>query len=246
MNFDGMKLGLAPKRVDPRTIQYREMLADAPWDAPPAYSFDEENPGCPVPLFANDRYGDCVIVARAHQTMRFELLEQGTVLPITDREVVEEYLSESGGQDNGLVMLYAMRAWRKGWLAGGGAYNIHAFLEVQPQRHEMVKEAMLVGAGLQFGIDLPLSALDQLNASAEWDVVAGPRGERRSWGGHAMWSGTYDRDGVVFGTWGKRQRATWRWIDAYASECYLVIDDVNRAKTLDPAILNAALADLHP
>lgn len=225
-------LGLATKEVDPRTIQYRAIRGAATWEPPASYSYDAEKAAMgvaiPTPMFANDRYGDCVIAARAHQTLRFELTEQGSVLSITDKEVTDQYFKESGGQDSGLVALYSMRAWRKGWTAGGKVYRIHSFLEVQPQDHDLVREATIVGTGLQWGIRLPLSAADQLNTGAPWDVVAGPRGQAGSWGGHMVMSAEYNDVGPVFVTWGKKKQATWRFIDAYADECYMAVDDVNR------------------
>jgi hypothetical protein len=42
-------------------------------------------------MFGNDVHGDCVIAGRAHQTLRFEDIEQGSVLMITDKEVLKEY-----------------------------------------------------------------------------------------------------------------------------------------------------------
>lgn len=226
-----MLLGLAPKHVDPRTLQARAILGAGTWTPPASYSFDAEKAAAgaplPTPMYANDRYGDCVIAARAHQTLRFELNEQGTIPSITDAEVVNQYLKESGGVDSGLVALYSMRAWRKGWVAGGRTYRIHSFLEVQPQDHALVKEATVVGTGLQWGIRLPLSAADQLNTGGPWDVVAGPRGEVGSWGGHMVTGAEYDAEGVTVVTWGKKKKMTWRFIDAYADECFMVVDDVN-------------------
>lgn len=226
------RLGLAAKEVDPRTLQAKSILGAPGWTPPASYSYDAEKAAAgtviPTPMFANDRYGDCVIASRAHHTLRLELNEQAALIPITDADVVNEYLSESGGVDSGLVALYSMRAWRKGWAAAGRAYKIHSFLEVQPQNHDLVKEATIVGTGLQWGIRLPLSAADQLNTPGPWDVVAGPRGQVGSWGGHMVTGCEYDAEGVTVVTWGKKKKMTWRFIDAYVDECYLIIDDVNR------------------
>lgn len=245
-----MKLGRAAKAVDPRTVQYRAVRLEAAWEPPARYSWDEEHPGAvPVPMFLNDQIGDCVIAGRAHHTLRFEFNEQGVAVPITDADVRKEYFLESGGQDSGLVLLYSLRDWRnRGWPAAGKTYRIHSYLEVQPQDHRLVKEAMLVGVGLQFGVNLPLSAADQMNQGAPWDLVAGPRGVAGSWGGHLVHGSEYDDEGVVFETWGKRQKATWRWLDAYCDECYLVIDDVNSlaagaSGTLDVDALTTAVEE---
>ena len=74
----------------------------------------------PLRYFLNDSLGDCVIAARANQTLRFEAAEQKKVLNITDAEVKREYLKEAGGADSGLVMLDSLNLWRKsGWKAAG-------------------------------------------------------------------------------------------------------------------------------
>lgn len=245
---DVVRLGKAPKQMDPRTLQYKSLRAPGPWRPPASYSWDGENLGAvPCPMFANDRYGCCVISERAHHTLRFEFNEQGLAVPITDAEVVNEYLAESGGQDNGLVMLYSMRDWRTyGWKAGGRRYNIHSFLAVTPQDHDAVKEATVVGQGLAYGVSLPLSAADQLNAGGPWVLSGGPRSASGSWGGHAILASEYNADGVTFITWGKRQFASWDWIDAYCDECYLVIDNVDADLAADIRIddLNTALAEI--
>lgn len=243
-----MKLGRSAKRVDPRTLRYAAMRADPTWSPPTSYSWDAEHPGIvPTPTLGNDRFGDCVKAAQAHQQMRFEAQEQGVLIPLTEQEVVEQYLLETGGADNGLVMIESLRIWRHGWKMGGKVYSIHSFLEVMPQNHDEVKEAMIACQGVQVGAALPLSASDQMNAGQPWDLVAGPRGAAGSWGGHAILAYAYDASGVEFVTWGKRQKATWRWLDAYVDECYAVVDDVDRVaqgENIDADRLQAALSML--
>jgi len=96
-------------------------------------------PGCRPP-FANDTYGDCVIAGRAHQTLRFESLEQGKRLTITDREVLEEYFKETGGEDTGLVVLDSLKLWRRrGWKAAGARYRIKAFAEIDPGKKTEIR-----------------------------------------------------------------------------------------------------------
>ena len=38
-------------------------------------------------MFANDTYGCCVISGRAHQSLRFEDIEQSKVIDITDKDI---------------------------------------------------------------------------------------------------------------------------------------------------------------
>src|SRR5258705_9242466 len=123
------KLGKKPAKRDRRNLRLKSILGRAV-KLPDEYDFDTSHSGVPTPVFANDRFGDCVIAGRAHQTLRFELVEQGRVIRITDGEVLREYLLETGGEDNGLVVLDSLRSWRKrGWVAGGARYFITAFAE---------------------------------------------------------------------------------------------------------------------
>lgn len=225
-----VKLGLQPKTVDPRTIQYRSVRAPGPWRPPPRWSWDAENPGVvTTPMFANDQYGCCVIAAQAHATLRMEYVESGAVPPITADEVVAEYFRQSGGVDSGLYVLPSLSRWRRDGLpVGGSRYRIHSFLEVNPQVPEEFSEAAIVGLGIQVGARLPLSAADQMNSGQAWDLVAGPRGEAGSWGGHMMYVNGYTPEGVDLVTWGKVQFATWRWVAAYCDQCFVVIDAINR------------------
>src|SRR6266545_1991492 len=92
------KLGKAPAKRDARNLMFAAILK-APVALPKEYDFDLKHPGIPTPMFANDDYGDCVIAGRAHQTLRFELIEQGSVMMIPDAQVLKEYFKETGGAD---------------------------------------------------------------------------------------------------------------------------------------------------
>ncbi len=70
------KLGKAAAKRDRRNLMFAAILR-APLKVPPEYDFDLTHTGIPTPMFANDTYGDCVIAGRAHQTLRFELIEAG-------------------------------------------------------------------------------------------------------------------------------------------------------------------------
>ncbi len=45
------------------------------------------------------------MAGRARQTLRFEDIEQGSVLMISDKDVLREYFKETGGPDTGLIVL---------------------------------------------------------------------------------------------------------------------------------------------
>ncbi len=99
-----VRFGKQKVRRDERNLMFATLLK-APPVLPTEYDFDVVHHGIPTPMFGNDQYGDCVMAARAHQTLRFELLEQKKVLSIIDKEVLAEYFKETGGADSGAAAL---------------------------------------------------------------------------------------------------------------------------------------------
>ena len=241
------KLGKAKAKVDKRNLKFAAILK-APVALPDEYDFDLKHPGIPTPMFSNDTYGCCVISGRAHQTLRFEDIEQGAVLTITDNEVVNEYLKETGGEDSGLVVLDSLRLWRKkGWRAAKKRYNIRAFAQLNLKDHLQVKRAVFMDLGVGIGLSLPKTAQAQINAGKPWDAVSGPGSAANSWGGHYVYIPGYTKRGPVCVTWGRKQQMTWAFFDKYCDEAYTIIDAVNTAKkkkALDAGKIKAFLAKL--
>src|ERR1051325_8570100 len=109
------KLGKASPKADKRNFQFAVLLK-APPPTPAQFDFDLQHPGIPTPMFGNDVYRDCVIAARAHLTLRFEDIEQGSLLMITDKPVFKEYFKESGGGRRGSEMFGLLDGRRgRGW-----------------------------------------------------------------------------------------------------------------------------------
>lgn len=224
------RLGKAPAKRDQRTFKFAALLK-ARVPAPPEYDFDVQHHGMPTPMFANDTYGDCVIAGRAHQTLRFERVEQNKLITITDKEVTDEYFRETGGADNGLVVLDSLKVWRQnGWLAGRQRLKIRAFSAINRNDHGEVKSAVFLDIGVGLGVSLPNSAKAQINAGKPWDVVSGPSGQPNSWGGHYVLVPGYTKLGPVCVTWGRKQQMTWAFFDKYCDEAYAIIDAVDTAK----------------
>jgi hypothetical protein len=191
-------------------------------------------------MFGNDQLGDCVMAGRAHQTLRFELLEQGKLLPITDKDVETEYFRESGGADGGLVVLDSLDEWRtRGWKAGGQTLKIEAHAHVDPTNPEELRAAAVARVGIACGLMLPLSAQDQVGKV--WDVVKGRKGKPGGWGGHYVYSCTYNRIGPKFITWGLLQQATWAFVAECCDEAQLIIDAIDKAKGIDGDAVRAHL-----
>lgn len=218
------RLGAKPAKRDPRNFKMAELLAK-PKKPPVAYDFDKVHPGIPMPMFGNDRYGDCVIAGRAHQTLRFEDAEQGKVIPITEKDVLNEYFLESGGQDTGLYILDSLNHWRKdGWMAAGKKYFIEAFAEIDPKNHDLVKQTLSSNIGVYIGMAMPDNWQDALNKGKAWTDTSEPMNE---YNGHCVYLPAYDRSYLTCVTWAQRQKMSWKWWDKYVTEVYGVIDAKN-------------------
>jgi len=225
------KLGKAGAKRDTRNLKFATVLRKKLPALPKSYDFDTTHPGIPTPMFANDELGDCVIAGRAHQTLRFELIEQGSVLMITDSAVVSEYKKETGGPDSGLVVLDSLKLWRgKGWKVAKHTYKIKAFAEVDFTDHPEVRQSIFANVGVGLGVQLPKSAKTQIQAGQRWDVTTGPSAAPGSWGGHYVYVPGYTSAGPVCVTWGRKQQMTWSWLDKYADEAYAIFDAKNRFK----------------
>jgi hypothetical protein len=208
------KLGKAPAKKDRRNLKFSGLLQAAPPTLPDTYDFDTSHAGIPTPMFGNDTHGDCVIAGRAHQTLRFEDIEQGSVLMIKDADVLKEYFKETGGPDTGLVVLDSLSEWRhKGWKVGKHTYKIRAYAEIAFTNHEEVRQGIFADVGVGLGLQLPNSAKVQIQTGQPWEVTSG-----------------HTPSGPVCVTWGRKQQMTWEWVDKYCDEAYTIFDAKNRFK----------------
>ena len=241
------KLGKAAAKKDERNLKFATLLRAAAPVLPSAYDFDIAHPGIPTPMFGNDVHGDCVIAGRGHQTLRFEDIEQGSVLMITDKEVLKEYFKETGGADSGLVVLDSLSEWRhKGWKVGKHTYKIQAYAEVNFRDDQEVRQAIFADIGLGLGVQLPNSAQVQIQTGQPWDVTTGPDAAPGSWGGHYVYVPGYNPTGPVCVTWGRKQQMTWAWLDKYCDEAYGIFDakDRFRKSVVDKAKITTFLKTL--
>jgi hypothetical protein len=241
------RLGKAPAKRDLRNFKFAVLLK-ARKRVPAEYDFDTKHRGIPTPMFGNDVYGDCVMAGRAHQTLRFEDVEQGKIIKITDKDVENEYLKETGGADSGLVVLDSLNEWRTGgWLIGKKRYEIKAFSEITPRTPADTRQAVYLDIGVGLGLQLPLSAQDQVRAGKPWDVVSGSGSAPGSWGGHYVFVPGYTKLGPVCVTWGRKQQMSWSFYAKYCDEAYAIFDALDKAKlkrAIDAKKLNAMLTAL--
>ena len=242
-----VRFGKRKAKRDRRNLMFASLLKPAP-ALPPEYDFDVAHHGIPTPMFGNDNYGDCVMAGRAHQTLRFEKAEQNKLIAITDKDVLREYFSESGGADSGLVVLDSLKEWRsKGWLAAKRRYKIKAFAEIDRSKRNEVKRAVFMDIGLGLGLTLPDSAMPQFYAGKSWAVVGGKSGQPNPNSGHYVYVPGYTKSGPVCVTWGRKQQMSWAFFAKYCDEAYAIIDAIDSAKkkrALDVGKLDAFLRAL--
>ncbi len=244
-----LKLGKLDPVFDRRTLQLKTVLRELP-PIPEVHDEDKFlNLNIPYPMFANDKWGDCVIAARAHQTLRFEGFEQKQVLSITDDEVLREYWREGGANcwnkhpDRGLVMLYSLKFWRMGWRASGRTYKIYAFGQIDHNDYNDIKASIYLLGGASGGIAVSESAVSQFEQGEIWDVVT--TDYDRILGGHCIYLVGYNEVGPVCMTWAKKQQMTWNFWNKYADECYGIVDDKDKKESIvDVEKLDAYLKEI--
>lgn len=201
----------------------------------PAYNsaYDAAFPAAKIPWFGNDRVDDCVIVARAHHTIRFDYAAGKPIPPISDPDVTTEYNAES--QLSGTMSLdlgTSLGRWRDyGWTAGGAGQRRIAqvygpYTPILPNANsdypdtemdpDQVRTAIYQYSGAHAQLLLPAS----IDASLQWTF-----GEQTPWSdisgaparAHTMLLTGYDENGPIGITWGARQHMTWNFLIRYCS-----------------------------
>jgi len=234
-----IRLGKKEHKYDARTLALGDFIQHVP--LPSSFDFDARRSAFPLEMWGNDDWGDCVIVAQANQLLRLERIEQRRTLPVRTEDVLARYSALSGAQtagdmnDNGLVMLDAVKAWRNGWDLDfsksdpARTYKIAAYGELDPQNIWQLQAAVYFLHGVQFGFWLPETAKQTMNSqNPVWDYVqTGDWKERPgTWGGHAVYSKAYFNDGSFeVLTWGMKVKVTPSFILKYCDEAWAVIDD---------------------
>jgi hypothetical protein len=215
--------GKAAAKQDDRTLKLADVLLAAD-PLPAEFDFDDNHREIPTPKYGNPPNNNCVIAGRAHQTLRFEIVEQGVLINITDEDVLQEFKKQNGGGDGDIEVLDSLKLWRtRGWEAAGQNLKIKAFSKIDQGNHEQIKRTIFIKLGVGLGFFLPDSAITQFQAGQPWEVTrekAGPHG-------HYVYVSGYTKDGPVCVTWGRKQQMSWAFVDKYCDEAYAIIDAVD-------------------
>lgn len=235
-NREDFKLGKGIAQEDNKTLKLANFV-NSSIQIPISYDFDKNRSKFPANTWGNLLYGDCVIAGRANQLVRLERAETKKNISLVDDQVVSKYkeltgcVSPGDDKDTGLIILQALKDWRtNGWTLPQGKserkFSIDAFAKIDHSNHWLLRAAIYLFNGVQFGFALPVSAQSQ-TAKGYWDVVPGQGSEPNSWGGHCVSAFSYDADNIYVLTWGKKVKVSNAFVDKYADEAWSVIDSLD-------------------
>ena len=243
-----MKLGKLPARPGAVKLSFWDYIHPSRLPTPPA-EFGHDGLVPSWPMFANDRYGDCVWAGAAHETMLWAA-EGGASAPFTDSGVLSDYSAVtgfdlvSGKNDNGTDMQKAA-AYRKATGivdAAGVRHHIGAYASLGIGNLEQHLAAAWLFGAVGIGVNFPISAFDQTSHGEPWDVVAGDYTE----GGHYVPLVARRAGQFICVTWGKEQPLTDAWFRHYNDESivYLSEEFLRGGVSLEGFDLDQLQADL--
>lgn len=218
------KLGKLAPKYDPRTLKMAKYLNYSKLPSPPL-AIDYSSKLTEIGMMKNDEIGDCTIASIAHMIQVWTANAQGKQITLTDDQVVQGYSDICGyvpgdpSTDNGGIELFVLNALRTKGLAG---HTIKAYVALEEDNLDHIKTAVWLFGGAYIGLGLPTSAQNQETwkvslGGTDGDITVG------SWGGHAVNIVGYDSKGLLCLTWGKIQRMTYSWWNAYTDESYALL-----------------------
>jgi len=180
------RLGKTPARPGAVRFKLSSYLKTTAWPPVPAV-FGHASLVPRWPMFANDRFGDCVWAGAAHETMLL-VAESGRSATFSDDSVLADYAAVTGfdprdsSTDNGTDMQAAASYRRKTGIvdAQGLRHKIAAYVALDPGNVAHLHLAVYLFGAVGIGLMLPASALDQAMQGKSWDIVVGSPNE----GGH--------------------------------------------------------------
>jgi hypothetical protein len=110
--------------------------------------------------------------------------------------------------------------WRK---TGIGTHRILAFAEVSRKVTGSVFAALYDFGAVHVGMQVTRAAMDQFNMGRDWTVAAGHVDQSPVLGGHAVVVVEADLKGVLVVSWGRLQRMSWAFWDAFVDEAWVTI-----------------------
>lgn len=170
-------------------------------------------------MMANDNLGDCVFAACGHAIQTWTANTTGNIVTLPDSDIVGMYSKWAGYNpndpttDNGYNEVDCLNNWQQ---QGFVDHMILGFADPDPGSLEHIKQTILLFGGAYLGLALPMSAQGE-------DVWSSTSDAPGTWGGHAVFAPSYDKDGIICITWGKPKRMTWNWFNKYCDEAHAIL-----------------------
>ena len=241
-----MKLGRKAIKTDTRTLRMARYLT--PSLPPPPVSVDWTHGLSDWGMMLNDTLGDCTIAGCGHAVQVWSLANVGLELTVSDSDILaayeawDGYVNGDASTDNGGIELDVLNAWKKNTLAG---HALLAFADPDVSNLTEIRQTIALFGGCYIGIDLPLTAQNQI----VWDVAPDPgdgSAAKGSWGGHCVFVPKYDQDGFTCITWGGLKTMTTAFWNVYCDEAHGLLSSVWMGAKGSPSgfNLNQLQADL--
>lgn len=230
-NLSHFKLGKGPVVRDPRIPAMARFMKAVPKPPPSADRYSKIKQQKNVPLFKNDTLGDCTCATPSQGIYQWTLYDKGNALAVPDDKVVQLYSETCGfnpndpqDTDNGGIISNVLAYLAKtGYDIGDGTRHKILSAALNHTDLDEIKDAINIGACVNWGVELPLSAQ---NVNGVWDVpsqgIHSRQGRPGGWGGHNCLLTGYDSGKKLFYifTWGMIVPASERFMLAYGVEAY--------------------------
>ena len=235
------KRGAVPSRTDDRTITYaavdRSLAMAEPVRAPPPF-FDCRPKGERWRMLGNDRYGCCTF-AGIVRIMINNARRRGRTIDIGDQDVIDAYMTLTGGQDVGAMPINALTYMRN---IGINGHKVVAFARVDERSVFERKSAMRTFGSLYVAAGLPAKLDD--DRDLRWELTPEPQwtsaDKPRTLGGHAYPVFGYQRGEEFAVPWTQEVVEESTWTDFYREEAWVFIDN----QETDQVLLGVMYAQL--
>ena len=166
------------------------------------------------PMDGNDTYGDCTIAGLAHYITLMNGFCSNSVIP-SQGDVINLYLTLSGGADSGLDMLQVMNYVRQNSFLR--EKPILAYVEVNPKNLVHMKQAISIFGSLYIGFRVQQNAIKDFRNGKPWTpgVLTND--------GHCVLLVDYDATDFTALTWGSTEKGTYGWESECVDEVFCMI-----------------------
>jgi hypothetical protein len=186
----------------------------------------------------NDTYGDCGVAGLHHGDMCVEYDTGTPVVPVTSDQIVDYYMTYTGGQDSGVVLADFLKYVKT---TGFFGHSLAAYAPVKISDMATLKFAVNAYSYAYTGIVVTQGMMDATNAGKPW-TAANATGTVL--GGHCVPIVGYGLDELWIITWGQLQSVAYSAWPIIAEEAWACIWGEVAAKGVHGVSLPALQADL--